>query len=184
MTNERRQRILCVIADDNGHYYYNGPLDGIWGTESKKAAERFVADFSGETKSEKSATGSFWDDSEFFDREEFRCQCAGKYCDGFPVEPKEELVLVCNEIRRRLGVPVSIVDGGGSGVRCPEHNAAVGGVRNSNHLYGKAADLHSEKSPQEMARVAESVMGSTGEIGIYSWGIHIAIDCEYSRFYG
>ena len=74
MTNERRQRILCVIADDNGHYYYNGPLDGIWGPESKKAAERFIADFSVETKSEKSATGSFWDDSEFFDREEFRCQ--------------------------------------------------------------------------------------------------------------
>jgi uncharacterized protein YcbK (DUF882 family) len=100
------------------------------------------------------------------------------------VEPEEELVLVCNEIRRRLGVPVSIVDSGGSGVRCLEHNAAVGGVRNSNHLYGKAADLHSKKSPQEMASVAESVMGATGEIGIYSWGIHIAVDCEYSRFYG
>ena len=122
--------------------------------------------------------------SEFFIREEFRCQCGGKYCDGFPVEPEEELVLVCNEIRRRLGVPVSIVDGGGSGVRCPQHNAVVGGVRNSNHLYGKAADLHSEKSPEEMARVAEEVMGPTGEIGIYSWGIHIAVNCEYSRFRG
>ena len=129
-------------------------------------------------------TGSFWDDSEFFDREEFRCQCKGKYCGGFPVEPEEELVRVCNEIRRSLGVPVSIVDGGGSGVRCPQHNAAVGGVRNSNHLYGKAAALHSEKSPQEMARVAESVMGTTGEIGIYSWGIHIAVNCKYSRYNG
>lgn len=148
-----------------------------------------VADINVGNKSDKDSnvhikTGTFWDNSEFFDREEFRCQCKGKYCNGFPVEPEEELVRVCNEIRRRLGVPVSIVDSGGSGVRCPQHNAAVGGVRNSNHLYGKAADLHSEKSPQEMARVAESVMGSTGEIGIYSWGIHIAVDCEYSRFYG
>lgn len=129
-------------------------------------------------------TGTFWDDSEFFNREEFRCQCKGKYCDGFPVEPEEELVRVCNEIRRRLGVPVSIVDSGGSGVRCTRHNAAVGGVKNSNHLYGKSADLHSCKSPQEMARVAEEVMGDTGEIGIYSWGIHVGVNCKYSRFYG
>lgn len=129
-------------------------------------------------------TGTFWDDVEYFSREEFRCQCGGKYCNGFHVEPDEELVRTCNEIRRRLGVPVSIVDAGGSGVRCPQHNANVGGVANSNHLYGKAADLHSSKSPQEMARVAEEVMGDTGEIGIYSWGIHIGVNCKYSRFNG
>lgn len=134
--------------------------------------------------SKEDQTGTFWDDSEFFDREEFRCQCKGKYCNGFPVEPSEELVRVCNEIRRRLGVPVSIVDSGGSGVRCPQHNANVCGVANSNHLYGKAADLHSSKSPQEMARVAEEVMGKTGEIGIYDWGIHVGVNCKYSRFYG
>lgn len=131
-------------------------------------------------------TGTFWDNSEFFDREEFRCQCKGKYCNGFPVEPEEELVRVCNEIRRRLGVPVSIVDSGGSGVRCPQHNASpqVGGVANSNHLYGKAADLHSSKSPAEMARVAEEVLDGTGELGIYSWGIHVGVNCKYSRFNG
>lgn len=127
-------------------------------------------------------TGTFWDESEFFDREEFRCQCKGKYCNGFPVEPEEELVRTCNEIRRRLGVPVSIVDSGGSGVRCPRHNAAVGGVGNSNHLYGKAADLHSEKSPKEMYRVAEEVLGNSGELGLYDWGIHVAVNCSYSRF--
>ena len=127
-------------------------------------------------------TGTFWDDSEFFDREEFRCQCKGKYCNGFPVEPEEELVRVCNEIRRRLGVPVSIVDSGGSGVRCPRHNAAVGGVGNSNHLYGRAADLHSSKHPLEMYRVAEEVLGDSGELGLYDWGIHVGVNCTYSRF--
>lgn len=129
-------------------------------------------------------TGTFWDDSEFFNREEFRCQCKGKYCDGFPEEPEEELVRVCNEIRRRLGVPVEIVTAGGSGVRCATHNANVGGVANSNHLYGKAADLHSDKSPQEMYRVAEEVLGSTGELGLYGWGIHVGVNCKYSRYRG
>lgn len=132
----------------------------------------------------KEPTGTFWDDSEFFDREEFRCQCKGKYCNGFPAEPEEELVRVCNEIRRRLGVPVEIVTAGGSGVRCTCHNAAVGGVANSNHLYGKAADLHSEKSPQEMYQVADEVLGNTGELGLYDWGIHVGVNCKYSRFRG
>ena len=130
------------------------------------------------------STGSFWDEIEYFTREEFRCQCGGKYCNGFHAEPDETMVRTVNEIRRRLGVPVSIVDAGGSGVRCPQHNAAVGGVANSLHMYGKAADLHSSKFPEEMARVAEEVMGNTGEIGIYSWGIHVGVNCKYSRFYG
>lgn len=129
-------------------------------------------------------TGTFWDDSEFFNREEFRCQCKGKYCNGFPEEPEEELIRICNEIRRKLGVPVEIVTAGGSGVRCPVHNANVGGVANSNHLYGKAADLHSEKSPQEMYQVAEAVLGNTGELGLYDWGIHVGVNCKYSRYRG
>lgn len=144
---------------------------------AQSAPDIFVGD-------KKEPTGTFWDDSEFFDREEFRCQCKGKYCDGFPEEPEEELVRVCNEIRRRLGVPVEIVTAGGSGVRCPQHNSAVGGVANSNHLYGKAADLHSEKSLQEMYKVAEEVLGNTGELGLYDWGIHVGVNCKYSRFRG
>lgn len=130
----------------------------------------------------KEPTGTFWDEIEYFDREEFRCQCKGKYCNGFPVEPQEKTVRTVDEIRRRLGVRVTIVESGGSGVRCPVHNANVGGVANSSHLTGNAADLHSGKSPEEMARVAEEVMGNTGEIGIYDWGIHVGVNCKYSRF--
>ena len=127
--------------------------------------------------------GTFWGQIEFFDREEFRCQCGGRYCNGFPVEPQEKMVRTVNEIRRRLGVPVQIVTAGGSGVRCWQHNANVGGVANSLHLTGNAADLHSSKFPAEMYRVAEEVMGNTGEIGIYDWGIHVGIGA-YSRFNG
>lgn len=178
--------------------YMDITMDGFGGPETDErlryavandlmnpdVADNNVGDKTDEDSNVPNKTGTFWDNSEFFDREEFRCQCKGKYCNGFPVEPEEELVRVCNEIRRRLGVPVSIVDSGGSGVRCSRWNASVGGVGNSNHLYGRAADLHSDKSPQEMARVAEEVLGNTGELGIYSWGIHVGVNCKYSRYYG
>lgn len=173
--------------------------DGIFGNKTADAAYDWmisekplgfdVTDINVGNKSDKDtnvSTKTFWDDIEFFTRDEFKCQCFkqsdGPYCDGFPVEPQEKTVRTVNEIRRRLGVPVTIVESGGSGVRCPRHNAAVDGVENSDHLTGNAADLHSKKSPEEMARVAEEVMGHTGQIGIYSWGIHVGINPVYSRY--
>lgn len=204
MTIKQKQHLLAYLG------YYTGAIDGIWGRLSIEGTEKFqnavglkadgICGPSTQAKlremiangeelpktatEEPTATGTFWDEIEYLDREEFRCQCKGKYCNGFPVEPQEKMVRTVDEIRRRLGVPVTIVESGGSGVRCPIHNANVGGVSNSNHLTGNAADLHSSKSPQEMARVAEEVMGNTGEIGIYSWGIHVGVNCKYSRFYG
>ena len=144
MTNERKQRLLCVIADDTGKYYYNGPLDGIWGPESQKAAERFMKDFSGDSAADNNVgvkeetTGSFWDEIEFFDREEFKCTCGGRGCNGFPVEPVERLVRNANEARRHFGnsAPVS------SGVRCKLRNSELpGSADNSLHMRGKAMDF-------------------------------------------
>lgn len=142
MTNERKQRILCSIADDNGDYYYNGPLDGVWGPASQKAADRFLADFVGDDVTDTNVGGkipidTFWVDIEHFNREEFRCKCGGKYCNGFPTEPKEALVRIADQLRENLGVPITIV----SGLRCQEWNRIQGGVENSQHMYGEAADI-------------------------------------------
>ena len=155
--------------------------DGICGTMTQKMLVAAVAGTAAKVErpesepaaTDKPQTGTFWDDIQYFTREEFRCQCKGKYCNGFPVEPQEEMVRTVDEIRRRLGIPISIVTAGGSGVRCQQHNADVGGVANSEHLHGRAADLHSSASPAKMKAVAEEVMGSTGGIGLYDWGIHV-----------
>ena len=201
MTYTDAQHLLAFLK------LYKGQCDGIWGPVSKQAMTEFQTKFgitadgmvteeSGKAlrhavaywydeveEPVESDSVDIWAESEFFTREEFRCQCGGKYCDGFPVEPQELMVKTVNEIRRRLGVPVTIVESGGSGVRCKQHNANVGGVSNSLHLTGNAADLHSSASPEKMASVAEEVMGHTGEIGIYDWGIHVGIG-GYSRFKG
>lgn len=148
---------------------------------------RFKQDNAQPDSEETGTEALWWNDIKYFTREEFRCQCKGKYCNGFPYEPEEMLVKICDEIRRRAGVPVSIVTDGGSGVRCPTHNANVGGVSNSLHLYGKAADLHSSLSPQQLKAIAEDVTAEMipgqGGIGLYSWGIHVDTG-KYSRWNG
>ena len=202
MTIKQRQHLLAYLG------YYVGDIDGAWGSGSRSACTAFqrdrgipddgyggpvtdkalknavANDLAKPEKAEKtSTTGTFWDEIEFFDREEFCCQCGGKYCNGFPVEPEEKLVRIVDEIRRRLGVPVQIVTAGGSGVRCPTHNANVGGVKNSEHLYGRAADLHAPVSLAVLKQVAEDVLDGTGGLGLYDWGIHVDTG-KYSRWNG
>lgn len=156
---------------------YGGLIaDGIPGDHTQTALRKAVAD----DWQKPAATGNFWGEIQYFTREEFRCQCGGKYCNGFPVEPAEATVRALDEIRRRLGVPVTI----SSGVRCASHNASVGGVSNSLHLYGLAADLHSSAKPKEIQAVAEAVLGDTGGIGRYSWGIHVDTRAPKARWLG
>ena len=171
---------------------YGLTADGICGAMTQKMMVAAVAGTASKVErpaeaeqeaTDKPKTGTFWDDIRYFSREEFRCQCNGKYCNGFPVEPEEKMVRTVDEIRHRLGIPIGIVTSGGSGVRCPTHNAEVGGVYNSEHLYGRAADLHSSASPAKMKAVAEEVMGNTGGIGLYDWGIHVDTG-KYSRWNG
>ena len=173
MDNKRKQLILATTADDMGKYYYSGPIDGIWGKQSKEAAERFLADFAGKPAADKNATSKtdFWDEIEFFSREEFRCKCGGLYCQGFPAEPEEKMVRYADEIRKHLGAPVRV----NSGLRCKVWNQKNGGASQSQHMTGGACDLGAPKgiTPEKMASVAEEVMGNTGGLGIYSWGIHI-----------
>ena len=85
-------------------------------------------------------TGTFWDGIRYFKREEFRCKCGGKYCNGFPAEPQEQMVRICDQLRKKLGVPITIV----SGLRCPTWNQIQGGVDNSQHMYGEAADIYAK----------------------------------------
>lgn len=165
---------------------YGLTVDGIAGAATQKMLIGAIAGTAAKVEkpesSDTSKAGTFWDDIQYFTRAEFRCPCGR--CGGFPVEPQESMVRTVDKIRRRLGVPISIVDGGGSGVRCAAHNAEVGGVANSQHLYGLAADLHGAVSPGQMKAVAEEVMGHTGGIGVYRWGIHVDTRPGYARWNG
>lgn len=75
--------------------------------------------------------------SKNFKEEEFICKC-GK-CKEVPAHMKESLILLCKQLEkiRFFSGPIII----NSGVRCQAHNKRVGGVPNSQHLQGKAADI-------------------------------------------
>lgn len=98
-------------------------------------------------------SGTFWQDIPHFTREELRCKCGGKYCNGFPAEPKEELVRLAERARQHFGRPAHVV----SCLRCPAWNALSGGVANSQHMYGEAMDLRIEGvSAEELYRFLRS----------------------------
>lgn len=158
MKEWKKQCLLAYL----GYLPYRD-IDGIWGNQSRKATEAFQRDFQltvdgkfgpntekrileviynqeeppKATTEESSATGTFWDEIEFFDREEFRCKCGGKYCNGFLAEPQEKLIRVADRVRSHFGTRITV----SSGVRCPTHNANVGGAANSRHKLGKAMDF-------------------------------------------
>lgn len=79
-----------------------------------------------------------------------------------------ELVEKLQVLRERVGRPVYV----NSGYRTSEYNKKVGGVENSQHLYGKAADICvSGVNPSVLFEFAKQA-GFRG-IGLYSWGIHV-----------
>lgn len=129
------------------------------------------------------STGTFWAEIKYFRREEFRCKCGGRYCNGFPVEPAEETVRIADAIRERAGVPLNV----NSGLRCQKWNAIQGGVANSRHVTGRAVDLSGNISPSRLRDIAVAVQAEMipgrGGIGLYSWGIH-EDNGKYSRWNG
>ena len=79
--------------------------------------------------------------SKNFKISEFACHCG---C-GFNIID-QRVINMAQVIRDELGVPVHV----GSGCRCAKHNAKVGGVKNSKHTLGLAADLNCSKGGKVM----------------------------------
>ena len=82
--------------------------------------------------------------------------------EKLPDDAEENLEgLVANVLdpaRERYGRPIAV----NSGYRCAIHNSAVGGVRNSQHMKGEAADI-TAGSPAENKKLVEIIK----EIGKY-----------------
>lgn len=93
------------------------------------------------------------------------------------VHPK--LAEILQKIRTHFGRPVTIT----SAFRTETHNKKVGGEANSQHLYGRAADIKvTGVSPKKVAEYAETLLKNTGGIGIYDTFCHIDVRSKKARW--
>jgi hypothetical protein len=125
-------------------------IDGLAGRETKDATVQWqaehdltpdgIAGVKTRAKIQEVADDvGWWADIRYFVPKEFACKC-GRYCDGYPAQMQRSVVELADRARAELK-GVGFVS---SGLRCPRHNANVGGVSNSRHLNGKAIDLRIE----------------------------------------
>lgn len=70
-----------------------------------------------------------------------------------------------------------------SAYRTQSHNQAVGGVWNSQHVQGKAADIVVEGTdPLTVGQIAEYLLGNRGGIGVYQTFTHVDTRTTRSRW--
>jgi len=112
--------------------------------------------------------------SAHFSTSEFQCHCGCGRCE---VQPR--LLQALEAVRVEVGEPLHIV----SGYRCPGHNKACGGAKDSQHMLGMAADV---QAPDlwKLYKAAMRVPMVKG-VGIYlrpgGW-IHLDVRPETARW--
>lgn len=98
--------------------------DGIWGPNTDNTA-RTVDNVRHFTKN--------------FKPEEFRCECGGRFCCGYPDYMKPNELKNIQAIRDHWGKPITIT----CGLRCKGYNKKLNGsIQNSKHLTGQAIDFY------------------------------------------
>ena len=104
----------------------------------------------------------------YFRAEEFICKHCGR------VKMDTDLVKKLEKIRRLYNRPIIIT----SAYRCPIHNFYIGGVPDSAHVRGYAADISVPDSFHRGLILPIIYSVGIGRVGIYQRFIHIDIDPE------
>jgi len=104
--------------------------------------------------------------SKHFSRYEFVCRCGCGKDDVFP-----GLIDALEKLRSIYGKPIRIL----SGLRCEKYNLKVGGVSNSAHLRGKAADILVPSSEDRYV-LLKAALGIFRRVGVYHGFLHLDVD--------
>jgi uncharacterized protein YcbK (DUF882 family) len=107
-----------------------------------------------------------------FSLEEFKCKDGGDIPNS-ALSNIVELARNLEILRTAINKPIAIT----SGYRSPKYNAKIGGVKDSQHLRGTAADIKVKgMTPKEVALVIEGLIESgkmkEGGVGVYSTFTH------------
>lgn len=89
-----------------------------------------------------------------FSVKEFRCECGGKYCCGYPSTLKVEMLRNIQAIRDHYGRPITVT----CGLRDKTYNSKLGGsIQNSLHLTGRAVDFYQQGVTDTLANRKRSI---------------------------
>lgn len=93
----------------------------------------------------------------------------------------DELVTLLQKIRDHYGKPVCI----NSGYRTEAWNKANKGAAQSQHKYGRAADISIRGvTPKSLAAYVDTLMPGTGGIGTYRSFVHVDVRAQRARWNG
>tara|TARA_Y100001938_G_scaffold144146_1_gene218238 strand:- start:155 stop:508 length:354 start_codon:yes stop_codon:yes gene_type:complete len=84
----------------------------------------------------------------------------------------QDFLDLLDKARERAGVPFRIT----SGYRSQQHNKDVGGVKNSSHRYGLAADISCVNSARRFLIIEALLYVGFTRIGIADTFIHVDLD--------
>lgn len=110
-----------------------------------------------------------------FTLEEFACPC----CNGLPkvTEQFRLFIDMLQNTRDIYGANMRIT----SGYRCARHNKAVGGVSDSSHLKGIAADVACSSDEARLRLVRSALQAGFERIGVGYTFIHLDIDNDKKK---
>ena len=104
----------------------------------------------------------------WFKEKEFACKCCGQLPPLARENVKALVSEVLDPVREKLGSPIIV----NSGYRCEKHNKDVGGVKNSQHLKGEAADIHCEDNERLKQLIIEN--GKFDQLITYPTFLHVS----------
>tara|TARA_R110002051_G_scaffold257435_5_gene316441 strand:+ start:30563 stop:30967 length:405 start_codon:yes stop_codon:yes gene_type:complete len=106
----------------------------------------------------------------------------GVYPDDVQLSNLYRLTDALEVVRSKIGVPISI----NSGFRSQAHNESIGGVKDSQHTKGKAADLRTSLSPLDLYNIIDDLMQKglipVGGLGLYDTFVHYDIRGVHARW--
>lgn len=104
----------------------------------------------------------------FFEEREFACKCCGQ----LPSSVRANIVALVDNVldpaREQFGGPLAI----NSGYRCQKYNQEVGGVANSQHMKGEAADVRCSDNRRLARGIVEQ--GLFDQLILYPTFVHVS----------
>lgn len=139
--------------------FYTGKVDGIEGALTKKAYKALQDKYFIREKDRDGLYGKNTDIlltnayyvkkyTKNFALDEFKCECGGKHCTGYPVALSTQLLMNLQKVRDKFGATTIT-----SGMRCTKYNnSLVRSAKASRHLSGKALDIYNARTRTETGR--------------------------------